>query len=261
MIGYARAAVKAPLTALLRRNPLSGTFADGPVFRNKMRAIHRIAPHLIDGPILEIGGGRSGLTRRLYPSAELVTLHAGSGGAEAAVTREPGRRMVQGEPANLPFPERSFAAVTLFDLEAPPADDVRIAQEALRVLQPGGVVLLTAPYRLRRQPFRDRILSPSSPPEAVRTDGGEAICRSYTEGELDALFGSAATRRSSFARPLLGASHGPVLSRLPRLVGRALAAALPLPDILWPRQSGRRAAIALRYVKAETSQTSPGTAA
>ncbi len=54
--------------------PLSIGLTDGLFYREKMRAIHRVAPAGIEGRILEIGGGRSGLASILYPNADIVTL-------------------------------------------------------------------------------------------------------------------------------------------------------------------------------------------
>jgi len=54
---------KRPLRAFLDLNPFESPLTLGFFYREKMRAIHRIAP---DGPlatVLEVGGGRSGLTR------------------------------------------------------------------------------------------------------------------------------------------------------------------------------------------------------
>ena len=70
---------KAPLRAFLARNPFPNGWTDGLFYREKMRAIHRIAPGDIGiedtrATILEIGGGRSGLARLLYPHAAVVTL-------------------------------------------------------------------------------------------------------------------------------------------------------------------------------------------
>src|SRR5688572_29436404 len=68
---------KASLSAFLAGNPFPDGWTDGLFYREKMRAIHRIAPANIGERgawILEIGGGRSGLAGRLYPDAEVVTL-------------------------------------------------------------------------------------------------------------------------------------------------------------------------------------------
>ncbi|WP_292443703.1 hypothetical protein [Mesorhizobium sp.] len=50
---------KAPLGQFLSRNPFPNGLTDGLFYREKMRAIHRVAPAAIEGPILEIGGGHT----------------------------------------------------------------------------------------------------------------------------------------------------------------------------------------------------------
>jgi hypothetical protein len=58
---------KAPLGTFLAANPFPRPLTDGLFYREKMRAIHRIAPDTLgvsarSAAVLEIGGGRSGLT-------------------------------------------------------------------------------------------------------------------------------------------------------------------------------------------------------
>ena len=64
------------LGTFLSRNPFAHGWTEGLFYREKMRAIHRIAPpSLAPGEcILEIGGGRSGLATMLYPDADVTTL-------------------------------------------------------------------------------------------------------------------------------------------------------------------------------------------
>jgi hypothetical protein len=60
--------MKAPLSAFLARNPFPHGWTDGLFYREKMRAIHRVAPERLGeggARILEVGGGRSGLARLL----------------------------------------------------------------------------------------------------------------------------------------------------------------------------------------------------
>ena len=66
--------LKASLPDFLECNPFPGRFTDGLFYREKMRAIHQIAP--TDGikNVLEVGGGRSGLSSFLYPGAHVVSL-------------------------------------------------------------------------------------------------------------------------------------------------------------------------------------------
>jgi hypothetical protein len=65
---------KARLGAFLSTNPYPRPLTQGFFYREKMRAIHRIAPDEAFRRILEVGGGQSGLTARLYPEAEVINL-------------------------------------------------------------------------------------------------------------------------------------------------------------------------------------------
>jgi SAM-dependent methyltransferase len=105
---------KAPLPAFLAANPFPRPLTDGLFYREKMRAIHRVAPDTLGvgarAPrVLEIGGGRSGLAALLYPGAEITTLdrdfpHLGHGpGREHSV-------YVCGDACRLPFADGAFDA-------------------------------------------------------------------------------------------------------------------------------------------------------
>ena len=51
-----RVSEKAPVRPFLQRNPFPRPLTLGFFYREKMRAIHRIAPKKVVGPILEVGG-------------------------------------------------------------------------------------------------------------------------------------------------------------------------------------------------------------
>ena len=92
-----------------------------------MRAIHRIGPEAVAGPILDIGGGQSGLTKMLYPDAAVTVLDADPAFAEAKANQQAGVRFVPGDATALPFEDDSFALVTLFDLVEHVEDDSSVA--------------------------------------------------------------------------------------------------------------------------------------
>lgn len=135
---------KAPLGQFLSGNPFPNGLTDGLFYREKMRAIHRVAPAAIEGPTLEIGGGRSGLASILYPNADIVTLDLDP---ELGRLQPPWARstFVCGDACVLPFADDSFDVATLFDVLEHIEDDRRAAQEALRVVRPGGYVLVSTP--------------------------------------------------------------------------------------------------------------------
>jgi hypothetical protein len=133
---------KAPLGSFLSRNPFPHGWTDGLFYREKMRAIHQVAPLELRerARVLEVGGGRSGLASLLYPQAEIVTLDID---AELSKSQPEWERstFVCGDARSLPFASDSFDVVTLFDVLEHIEEDYRAAEEALRVLRPGGWVL------------------------------------------------------------------------------------------------------------------------
>src|SRR5918996_1891830 len=107
---------KTPLHIFLSHNPFPHPFTLGFFFREKMRAIHRIGPDCAFQSILEVGGGQSGLTRLLYPYAEVTNLDLNPEYAQAPCNRLERMCFVCGDAAALPFENHTFDAVTMFDL-------------------------------------------------------------------------------------------------------------------------------------------------
>src|SRR5215510_9596295 len=104
---------KRPLGTFLDRNPFECPLTLGFFYREKMRAIHRIAP---DGPfdhVLEVGGGRSGLTRLLYPDGTVINLDIDTSFADAPCNRQEGVRFICGDATTLAFDDSVFDAVTM----------------------------------------------------------------------------------------------------------------------------------------------------
>ena len=130
--------MKERLSTFLSRNPFPFPHTLGFFYREKMRAIHRIAPDDQFQTILEVGGGRSGLTAMLYPSSEVYNLDSNPEYADAPCNRQVRVTYVCGGADSLPFPDAHFDAVTMFDLLTLVADDRRAVAEALRVLRPKG---------------------------------------------------------------------------------------------------------------------------
>lgn len=223
---------KAPLGPFLARNPFPNGLTDGLFYREKMRAIHRIAPERLCGPerrprILDVGGGRSGLAAMLYPQAEVVTLdrdaaNAGQGPKGAASA------FVCGDACRLPFADGAFDAVTLFDVLEHVEDDAGAAAEARRAARPGGVVLVSTPTAAWRYPYFSA-LQPLCPPEAELMAEWGHVRRGYTDARLQALFGAPPERRAGFINPLTALYHDLAFSRLGRRARKlAYAAAAPV---------------------------------
>jgi len=226
---------KAPLGAFLARNPFPGPFTDGLYFRDKMRAVHRIAPDLAVEDLLEVGGGQSGLSAMLYPQARVVNLDMDPVFAHAPCNRNnPKVTFITGDATQLPFADECFDLVTMFDLLEHVPDDAAVAREALRVLRPGGQLLVSTPDRDRwRYPYY-RIFKSICPAEEELFAEWGHVRRGYTKGELDALFGRPAERVTSFINPLLAFSHDVSFSRLSRRRRRTLHALLaPVSALGW----------------------------
>ena len=146
-------AYKESRRAFLQRNPFVCPRTLGFFYREKMRAIHQIAPDLPFADILEVGGGQSGLTRLLYPRAQVVNLDLDPGFADAPCNSGEGVRFVCGDATALVFPDGSFDAVTMFDLLEHVPEHERAISEAFRVLWPGGWLLVTTPNETWRFPY------------------------------------------------------------------------------------------------------------
>ncbi|MEZ5833759.1 MAG: class I SAM-dependent methyltransferase [Dongiaceae bacterium] len=211
--------MKTPLSDFLARNPFPHGLTDGLFYREKMRAIHRIAPqHLGDGGtrgrILEIGGGRSGLARLLYPDADVVTIDldfqlggrgpTGSGGA-----------FVCGDACHLPFGNELFDAVTLFDVLEHIATDELAVKEAVRVTRANGVVLVSTPNTDWRYPFYG-FMRNLCPNEAELMARWGHVRRGYSAQELVRLFGVPPERSATFINPVTSFYHDVAFSRLKR---------------------------------------------
>jgi SAM-dependent methyltransferase len=210
---------KAPLGAFLARNPFPHGLTDGLFYREKMRAIHRIAPEQLTAEarparVLDVGGGRSGLASLLYPDAEVISIDidpalAGQGPAAGRA------RFVCADATRLPFAPATFDAVTLFDVLEHVPQDRAAAAEALRVTRPGGVVLASTPTAAWRYPYF-HLMKPLCPPESELMNAWGHVRRGYEAAELQDIFGAAPERRASFINGMTAFFHDVAFSKLGR---------------------------------------------
>lgn len=225
--GYGRASGnlagerKRPLAEFLSGNPFEAPLTIGFFYREKMRAIHRVAPEIGVTSALELGGGRSGLTRWLYPGAEVVSLDLDPSFGSAPCNQQEGVRFVQGDATELDFPDNAFDAVTMFDLLEHVPDDQRSVVEALRVLKPGGVLLISTPHKSWRYPFY-RVLAPICPPEAELLAEWGHVRRGYTLQDLERLITLPPERHAAFISPVTALCHDIAFSKMPKPIRRAL---------------------------------------
>jgi len=210
---------KAPISTFLAANPFPRPLTDGLFYREKMRAIHRVAPDTLraaPGPamVLEIGGGRSGVSAMLYPRAHVVTIDID----HAQLLQHPPLRnssLVCGDACALPFADATFDAVTMFDVLEHIHDDAKAASEALRVTRPEGWVLLSTPNADWHYPYH-RFMRRWCPPEARLMAEWGHVRRGYSGATLVKLFGGIAERRSSFINPVTAFFHDVSFSTLRR---------------------------------------------
>jgi len=245
---------KAPLSAFLAQNPFPNGLTDGLFYREKMRAIHRTAPEALapEGRrprILDVGGGRSGLASLLYPDALVVTVDI-----DPALKGQgpPGARsiFVCADAARLPFADGAFDAVAMFDVLEHIEADAAAAREALRVVRPGGAVLVSTPTAAWRYPYYGALKRLCPHERELMAEWGH-VRRGYGEGELDALFGGPPQRRASFINPLTALYHDVAFSRLGRRARKlAYLAAAPAAALGYalhsPRMAGAEVACAWR---------------
>jgi SAM-dependent methyltransferase len=239
---------KSPLGPFLARNPFPKPYSLGFFFREKMRAIHRVAPDRPLRRILEIGGGQSGLTKLLYPHADVINIDIDRVYAASSANRGEGRCFVCANALSLPFSTESFDAVTAFDIFEHIHEDVRAASEAWRVLRPGGALLVSAPCHDWRYPFH-RVLTPICPGETELFAEWGHVRRGYSLEGLETLVGTPCAGWATFISPLTALAHDLSFSRLPSALRRL--AILALSPLTWtaywthdPHSPGSETAVA-----------------
>lgn len=204
---------KANLAEFLSYNPFPNPLTLGFFYREKMRAIHRISPDQSFQKILEVGGGQSGLTALLFPHAQVTNIDLNPEYAQAACNQQERVRFVSGDATALPFENQSFDAVTMFDLLEHVPDDRKAVSEALRVLRPGGFLLISTPNENWRFPYYGFMKS-NCPSEAdVMAQWGH-VRRGYTLDELKKLINLPCKSSATFINPLTVLCHDVAFSNL-----------------------------------------------
>ena len=199
----------------LASNPFPHPLTQGFFYREKMRAIHYIAPDQPFEDILEVGGGQGGLTALLYPRSQITNIDLNPEYAQAACNQQERVRFMCGDATALPFDNHSFDTVTMFDvLEHIPAHEKAVS-EALRVLRPGGVLLISTPNENWRFPYYGFMKSICPSDTEVMAEWGH-VRRGYTLDELKTLIGLPCQRYATFINPLTVLCHDVAFSRLSR---------------------------------------------
>lgn len=205
-------ASKAPISNFLARNPFGRPLTQGFFYREKMRAIHYIAPTQPFPNILEVGGGASGLTASLYPQAQITNLDINPQYAQAPRNQQERVRFVCGDATDLPFESQSFDAVTLFDVLEHIPDGKKAVLEVLRVLRPGGFLLISTPNENWRFPYYGFMKSICPSDAEIMAEWGH-VRRGYTLDELKELTSLPCQGYATFINPLTVLSHDFAFSR------------------------------------------------
>jgi SAM-dependent methyltransferase len=218
-------AYKCPLSTFLSRNPFDSPLTFGFFYREKMRAIHRVAPDTPFKEVLEVGGGQSGLTRLLYPTARVTNLDADPSFADAPCNRQDGVRYVCADATRLEFDSGLFDAVTMFDVLEHIPNDERAMSEALRVLRPGGYLLISVPNERWRFPYYRFMKRWCRSEEEMFAEWGH-VRRGYSLEQLCKLIAIPRQGSATFISPLTVLCHDVAFSRMPTRLRRAICLAL-----------------------------------
>jgi len=221
---------KAPLRSFLAQNPFPRPLTLGFFYREKMRAIHRVAPDVPLQRILEVGGGRSGLAKMLYPRSHVTTVDSDPDHAQSAANRGPDVEFVLGDATALPFADGAFDAVTLLDVLEHIPDDAAAAAEARRVVRPGGWVLVSSPNLRWRSPYH-AFMRPICPTSEQMMERWQHVRVGYDPDDLARLFGAPPAASADFINPATVVGHDLAFSALPDAVKRV--AVMAISPLTW----------------------------
>ena len=204
---------KTALSDFLAQNPFTHPLTQGFFYREKMRAIHYIAPNQLFENILEVGGGQWGLTALLYPRSQVTNIDLNPEYAQAPCNQQKQVNFVCGDATELPFETKSFDAVTMFDVLEHIPDHKKAVSEALRVLRSDGFLLISTPNENWRFPYHGFMKSICPSEAEVMAEWGH-VRRGYTLDELKNLICLPCQSYATFINPLTVLCHDIAFSRL-----------------------------------------------
>ncbi|MBH0781459.1 class I SAM-dependent methyltransferase [Nocardia bovistercoris] len=148
--------------------------------------------------VLEAGSGEGyGANMIADVAAEVTGLDYDAGAVAHVRARYPRVRMIQGNLAQLPLDDASVDVVVNFQVIEHLWDQGQFLRECLRVLRPGGELLISTPNRITFSPGRDTPLNPFH-------------TRELNAAELTELLVEAGFR----VERMIGVHHGPTLKAL-----------------------------------------------
>ena len=157
-------------------------------FRRHEVVYRRLADRCADRDVLEAGCGEGYGADLIAEVARRVTgLDYDESTVAHVRTRYPRVHMLHGNLAELPLPDASVDVVVNFQVIEHLWDQGQFVAECLRVLRPGGLLLMSTPNRITFTPGRDTPLNPFHTRELNAAELTELL----TEGgfELDAMYG------------------------------------------------------------------------
>lgn len=167
-------------------------------FRRHEIVYARLLDYCVDKTVLEAGAGEGYGADMIADTADHVIGIDYDGTAVAHVrARYPRVEMIQGNLAELPLDDSSVEIVVNYQVIEHLWDQAQFLRECLRVLRPGGRLLLSTPNRITFSPGRDTPLNPFH-------------TRELHAGELTELLVEAGFTVES----VTGVHHGPTLEAL-----------------------------------------------
>ncbi len=221
---------KTSLSQFLSHNPFPHPLTQGFFYREKMRAIYRISPAQSFQNILEVGGGKSGLTSLLYPQAKITNLDFNPDYGNAPCNQQENIKFVCGDATQLPFENESFDAITMFDVLEHISDHEKAIFEAKRVLKPNGFILVSTPNENWRFPYY-KFMKNWCPEDTDMMQEWGHVRRGYTLDELKMLIDLPCQKIATFINPITVLCHDVAFSHLSPFKREALC--LALSPITW----------------------------
>lgn len=221
---------KTPLSSFLAQNPFPRPFTQGFFYREKMRAIHQVTPDHPYLSVLEVGGGKSGLSAMLFPKAQITNLDLDPTYANSALNQQSRIRFICGDATQLPFDDETFDAVTMFDVLEHIPDDQMAIQEAFRVLKPEGYLLVSTPNENWQFPYYSFMKCICPQDLDVMAEWGH-VRRGYSLSELEKLMQSSCQASATFINPVTVLAHDLAFSYLPAIIKELIS--LLLGPITW----------------------------
>ena len=233
-------AVNAPGLPLTGERTVPGIPEENYWFRRHEVAYEWLLPLVRELRVLEVGCGEGYGTALLAAAASsIVGVDYDALTIEHAAARYSQARFVRGNLAALPFESASFDALVTLQVIEHVWNHREFVAECLRVLRPGGLLVVTTPNRLTFSPGSDVPLNPFHTKE-------------FTAAELRELL----TRSGFDMTRVLGLHAGPRLAAHDAMYGGFVAAQIGSPPEAWsPRLRADVAAVTTAdFVIADASE-------